>query len=87
VDGLAVVGATPAKLTAGEEAVSDGRDAWLGRRGGGGAGACIFTRRLDVRERVESCDARRIMEGSSVKLGVAGTDASVATAGVLSIRA
>lgn len=49
--------------------VKDGREAWLGRRGGGGAGACIATRRLDDRDRVESCDERRCPDkGSSVKV-------------------
>jgi len=36
----------------------EARDTWFGLLGGGGAGACTLTRRLEERERVESCDDR-----------------------------
>lgn len=58
-----------------DDEVNDGRDTWFGRLGGGSAGACMFTRTLDDRDRVESCDDRRIDEGSSVKIGPVGTAA------------
>jgi hypothetical protein len=82
---LAVVGARPTKLAADDE-VKDGREAWLGRRGGGGAGACMFTRRLDERDLVESCDDRRINEGSSLKVGTAGVDVFGVAERLLSVR-
>jgi len=85
VAALAVVGVRPTKLAADEE-VKDGRDAWLGRRGGGGAGACTLTRRLDERERVESCDDRRMMDGSSVRADTAGIDTFGAVETLLSVR-
>ncbi len=71
-----------------DDELNDGRDAWLGRRGGGGAGAgaCILTRRLDERDRVESCDDRRIDEGSSVKVGTAGMGDFGANESLLSVR-
>jgi len=49
----------------GETKVADWRDEWLGRRGGGGAGAWMLTRRLDERDRVESTEPRRAGSGSS----------------------
>lgn len=82
-----IVGVCPVRLAIDEE-VNDGRDAWLGRRGGGGAGAgaCMLTRRLDERDRVESCDDRRIDEGSSVKVGTAGMEDFGTTESLLSVR-
>jgi len=42
------------------------RDGWLGRRGGGGAGAWTFARKLEERDLVESTEERlRDASGSS----------------------
>lgn len=43
----------------------EARDWWLGRRGGGGAGAWMLTRRLEERDRVESTEDRRSGESVS----------------------
>jgi len=49
------VDATLEKLTVdGDMKEFDGRELCVGRRGGGGAGAWMLTRRLEERERVES---------------------------------
>lgn len=82
---LAVAGVEPTKLAAGNE-VDDGLDTCLGRRGGGGAGAWRFTRRLDERERVESCDDRRMDDASSVEVASGMVNAFVATESLLSVR-
>lgn len=67
----------------GEVKDADWRDPWFGRRGGGGAGAWMLTRRLEERDRVESTEERRAVSGSSplgptaviVALGLAAIDA------------
>lgn len=41
------------------------REGWLGRRGGGGAGARTLTRRLEERDRVESNEDRLSEESVS----------------------
>jgi hypothetical protein len=46
----------------------------------------MLTRRLDERDRFESCDDRRMDEGSSVKVGIAGMDDFGAAESLLSVR-
>lgn len=56
----------PGVITAGgKENELEARGAWLGLRGGGGAGAWTLARRLEDRDLVESNDDRRIDESAS----------------------
>lgn len=54
-----------AAAAGGEANEPEARCAWLGRRGGGGAGAWMLTRRLEERDGVESTDERLIRASAS----------------------